>query len=97
MTDTTHNAGRIEPVAIITPKPVTKYEASDGKTFNTELDAVAHETFLAVKGDLALNNLSDAISAVGRLNMGSADCSKVAYTVITALARKYCFVKRSAA
>lgn len=71
-------------LAIIAPVPVTNYETSDGKIHKTEIDAIAHETFLAVKGDLGL-----------RPSSPSPD--EVVYEVVTALAKKYHFTPRSAA
>ena len=71
-------------LAIIAPVPVTNYETSDGKTHKTEIDAIAHATFLAVKGDLGL-----------RLSSPSPD--EVVYEVVTALAKKYHFTPRGVA
>ena len=81
---TNTNEKTMKELAIIAPVPVTNYETSDGKTHKTEIDAIAHETFLAVKGDLGL-----------RLSSPSPD--KVVYEVITALAKKYHFTSRSLA
>jgi hypothetical protein len=69
---------------------VTKFQTGDGKVHDTELDAIAHETFLAVKGDLS----------EWRLGIGKyADNGRKesAYEIITTLAKKYEFVPRSAA
>ena len=81
---TNTNEKTMKKLAIIAPVPVTNYETSDGKIHKTEIDAIAHETFLAVKGDLGL-----------RLSSPSPD--EVVYEVITALAKKYHFTPRSAA
>ena len=75
-------------LAIIAPVPVTNYETSDGKIHKTEIDAIAHETLLAVKGDLDLQ--------LGGRN-GPPSPDKVVYEVVTALAKKYHFTPRSAA
>ncbi len=75
-------------LAILAPVPVTNYETSDGKIHKTEIDAIAHETFLAVKDDLNLR-------LGGRYSSPSPD--KVVYEVVTALAKKYHFTPRSAA
>lgn len=75
-------------LAIIAPVPVTNYETSDGKTHKTEIDAIAHETFLAVKGDLGLQ-------IGGRFSSPSPD--EMVYEVVTALAKKYHFTPRSLA
>lgn len=78
------NEKTMKELAILAPVPVTNYETSDGKIHKTEIDAIAHETFLAVKGDLDL-----------RLSSPSPD--EVVYEVVTALAKKYHFTLRSAA
>jgi hypothetical protein len=67
---------------ILPPAAVTKYMSGDGKVHNTEIDAIAHETFLAVKGDLSVSGARDAAAV---------------YDAVCALARKYEFVPRSAA
>ena len=72
-------------LAILAPVPVTNYETSDGKIHKTEIDAIAHETFLAVKGDLDLQ--------LG----GRFSSDRVTHDVVTALAKKYHFTPRSAA
>lgn len=75
-------------LAILAPVPVTNYQTSDGKIHKTEIDAIAHETFLAVKGDLDLR-------LGGRYSSPSPD--EVVYEVVTALAKKYHFTPRSLA
>ena len=85
---TNTNEKTMKELAILAPVPVTNYETSDGKIHKTEIDAIAHETFLAVKGDLDLR-------LGGRYSSPSPD--KVAYEVVTALAKKYHFTPRSAA
>lgn len=73
---------------VTTPKPVTRWQSSDGRTHETELDAIAHETFLAVKGDLGDIRLGGRFSDAGRDNL--------AYEIVTALSKKYKFTPRSA-
>lgn len=85
---TNTNEKTMKELAIPAPVPVTNYETSDGKIHKTEIDAIAHETFLAVKGDLDLR-------LGGRYSSPSPD--RVVYEVVTALAKKYHFTPRSAA
>lgn len=85
MTDTTKPTLKI-PV----PQPVTNYRTSDGKVHASEIDAIAHETFLAVKGCLPSSS-----GVIGGL--GGRSAVTHAYDVVTALARKCHFVPRSAA
>lgn len=73
---------------VIAPAPVTKFQTSDGKTHDTEIDALAHETFIAVKNDLP--------EVFDRGRFGSSPAS-VMYETVKALAMKYEFVPRSAA
>ena len=82
--NTNTNEKTMKELAIPAPVPVTNYETSDGKVHKTEIDAIAHETFLAVRGDLGL-----------RLSSPSPD--EVVYKVVTALAKKYHFTPRGAA
>lgn len=83
--NTNTNEKTMKELAIPAPVPVTNYETSDGKVHKTEIDAIAHETFLAVKGDLDLQ--------LG----GRFSSERVTYEVVTALAKKYHFTPRSAA
>lgn len=87
---TNTNEKTMKELAILAPVPVTNYETSDGKIHKTEIDAIAHETFLAVKDDLDLD-----LRLGGRYSSPSPD--KVAYEVVTALAKKYHFTPRSLA
>lgn len=73
---------------VIAPKPVTRWQSSDERTHETELDAIAHETFLAVKGDLGEFRLDDRFGDAGRAHL--------AYGIIVELAKKYQFTLRSA-
>ena len=73
---------------IMTPVQVTKYATSDGKVHHTELDALAHETFLAARNDL------DGIRKSGRFR--HPDPANIAYEIITTLAKKYHFTPRDA-
>lgn len=82
---TNTNEKTMKELAILAPVPVTNYETSDGKIHKTEIDAIAHETFLAVKDDLDLQ--------LG----GRFSSERVTYEVVTALAKKYHFTPRSAA
>lgn len=70
------------------PIPVTNYRTSDSKVHPTEIDAIAHETFLAVRGDLHFYT---------REGKFAVPPDGVIYEVVMALAKKYEFVPRSAA
>lgn len=70
------------------PIPVTNYRTSDSKVHPTEIDAIAHETFLAVRGDLHFYT---------RVGEFAAPSDSIIYEVVMALAKKYEFVPRSAA
>lgn len=70
------------------PIPVTNYRTSDSKVHPTEIDAIAHETFLAVRGDL------NFYTRGGKFVVPQ---DSVIYEVVMALAKKYEFVPRSAA
>lgn len=71
------------------PIPVTNYRTSDSKVHPTEIDAIAHETFLAVRGDMHFYTRGEKFAA--------APSDSVIYEVVMALAKKYEFVPRSAA
>lgn len=85
MTDTTKPTLKIH-----TPVPVTNYRSSDGKTHNSEIDAIAHETFLAIKDELPHGAM-----VLG--GMGGRSAASHTYDLVTLLAKKYEFVPRSAA
>lgn len=73
---------------IISPTPVTNYCTSDGKIHCAEIDAIAHETFIAVKGDLHFYTRGGKFSTPP---------DNTIYEVVMALAKKYEFTPRGAA
>lgn len=81
---TTPSAERPGDLRIPQPQPVTRFLTSDNKVHESELDAIAHETFLTVNDDMP---------ATVRLSFGRQ--GNIAYEIVVALAKKYHFTPRS--